>query len=473
MSIRVIGGAQRHGESSCHHVPIWEECYLEVHPDDRRQLTMKIELIAPSLRDPRAIGSKDFRIPQMALALLAGLTPADIDVSITDELLQPIDFDKEANLVGVTVNTKTVVRAYEIADEFRSRSVPVVLGGIHPTAVPDEAIQHADAVVIGEAEGLWTRVLQDCKNGRLSKFYHSNEFPSLENSPLPRRELFQKDKYFTVNTVQTSRGCPYACHFCSVSILYGKGVRLRPVDDVIAEIKTLKGRKLFFVDDNIVGRPEYAKQLFTRLIPLKKMWIGQASVTVANNPEILKLLHKSGCQGLFVGFETTSVDSLKEVGKSQNINNDYIDTIKKLHDNGMLVMGSFIVGFDGDDKSCFEKQLDFAIRSKINIANFCLLMPYPGTILYERMKEEKRLIDDKWWLKYRANDVVFRPKLMTRDELYQGWVWTIKEFSKLRPTLKRCTQGIGKRSLLWNIFNWKINMGYRGGAYVPLDKTNP
>ena len=191
--------------------------------------------------------------------------------------------------MGITVNTKTVVRAYEVADEFRSRNVPVVLGGIHPTAVPAEASQHADAVVIGEAEGVWTQVLQDCRNGRLETFYGSG-LPSLENFPFPRRELFQRDKYFTVNTVQTSRGCPYACHFCSVSILYGRGVRLRPVDEVIAEIKTLKGRRLFFVDDNIVGRPEYAKELLTKLIPLKKMWIGQASVTVANDMEVLKLL---------------------------------------------------------------------------------------------------------------------------------------------------------------------------------------
>jgi len=440
---------------------------------DKKGLTMKIELISPSLRDRRNIG-KVFYLPQMALALLASLTPPDIDISITDELVQPIDFDKEADLVGITVNTETAVRAYEVADEFRSRGVPVVLGGIHPKVAQNEAIQHANALVLGEAEGIWTQLLEDFRNGSLKTFYRSDMFPSLENSPPPRREIFQRNKYDTINLVQTSRGCPYACHFCSVSTLYGEGVRLRSVDDVIAEIKTLKGNKLFFVDDNIVGRTGYAKQLFTRLIPLKMKWVGQASVTVANKEEMLKLLHKSGCQGLFVGFETTSIDSLKQVGKIQNVNNNYFESIKKLHDNGILLLGSFIVGFDSDDKSCFERLLEFAVKSKIDIVNLCILTPYPGTALYEKMKEEKRLIDDKWWLKYDANDVVYKPKLMTREELCQGWIWTIRELYKLCPTLRRCIGGSGRRSLFGNILNWKVNMGFRMNAYaVPEESINP
>jgi radical SAM superfamily enzyme YgiQ (UPF0313 family) len=407
----------------------------------------------------------------MALALLAGITPAGIDISITDELVGPIDFDREVDLVGITVNTKTAVRAYEIADEFRNRSVPVVLGGIHPTTVPHEAIQHADALVIGEAESVWMQVLEDCKDGKLNTFYRSDKFPNFGNSPLPRRDIFQGDKYDTINLVQTSRGCPYACHFCSISALYGKGIRLRPVDDVIAEIETLKGNELFFVDDNIAGKPERAKQLFARLVPLKKKWIGQASVAIANEEEIPRLLHKSGCQGLFIGFETTTVDSLKEVGKKQNLQNNYSETIKRLHDNGISIVGSFILGFDSEDKSCFQRLLDFAVRSKIDVADFSVLTPYPGTVLYKRMKEEKRLIYDEWWLKYEGNDVVYRPKLMTREELHEGWLWTIKEFYKLRPILKRCIQGVSRRSFLGNILNWRVNMGYRGVAYAMAEES--
>ncbi len=439
----------------------------------KRKLTMKIKLISPSRRDPRNIGNA-FHIPQLSLALLAEMTPTDIDISIIDELIQPIDFDEKADLVGITVSSKTVVRAYEIADEFRSRGVNVVLGGIHPTVASHEAIQHAESLVIGEAEGVWMQVLEDCKKGRLNKFYRSKKFHNLKNCPIPRREFFQRDKYITINLIQTSRGCPFTCHFCSVSSIHGNGLRLRPVDEVIAEIKTLHGDELFFLDDNIVGRTEYAKQLFTQLIPFKKKWVGQASVTVVNNEEILKLLHKSGCLGLLIGFETTSADSLKEIGKNQNVVNNYYETIKKLHDYGISVEGSFIFGFDNHDKSCFEKLLDFAVRSKIDIAQFNILMPYPGTNLYERMKEQNRLIDDKWWLRSESDNVVYRPKLMTREELYQGWNWVAKEFYKLNPMLQRLINGVGRRSLFCNFLAWKVNMGYRQSVYALPEKSfNP
>ncbi len=426
---------------------------------------MKIELISPLMKSPRNIGEA-FHLPQMSLALLASLTPPEIDVSITDELVQPIDFDKEADLVGITVNTKTARRAYEIADQFRSRSVPVVLGGIHPKVARHEAVQHANAIVLGEAEGKWMRLLEDFKNGGLKTVYRSDTFPGLELSPFPRRELFQSDQYDTVNLVQTSRGCPYACHFCSVSSLYGKGVRLRPVDNVIAEIKILKGNKLFFVDDNIAGRPGYAKQLFTRLIPLRKKWIGQASITVANKKEMLQLLHKSGCEGLFVGFETDSIDSLKEIGKHQNINTNYFESIKKLHDNGILILGAFIVGFDSDDKSCFEKLLEFVVTSKIDVVDISVLTPYPGTVLYERLKAQKRLINDKWWLKYYADEVVYKPKLMTREELFQGRISTLREIYKMGPTVKRWIRSFSRHSLSGIIINWRGNMGYRMHAHA-------
>lgn len=426
--------------------------------------SMKIDLISPCLKEPGK-GVTAFPFPPLGLALLAAMTPADTDISITDDLIQPIDFDTEADLVGITVSTKTAVRAYEIADEFQRRNVPVVLGGIHPTVAPQETVQHADAVVIGEAEGVWKQLLDDCKSSRLKRIYHSDKFPVLDNSPLPRRELFQKDRYMTINAVQTSRGCPFSCNFCSVATIYGRSVRLRPVDEVIGEIKTLEGDDLFFIDDNIVGKPEYAKQLFTRLIPLKKRWLGQASVTVANDPEVLKLLRKSGCLGLFMGFETTSVESLNEIGKKQNVDNNYFETVRKLHDNGISVVGSFIIGLDSDDKYCFERLLNFSVKSKVDVADFHIVTPYPGTVLYERLKEDKRLIDNKWWLKYDATDVVYWPKLMSREELREGWIRTIKEFYKFRPMLKRCIEIFGKRSLLGNILSWKINMGYRSAAY--------
>jgi radical SAM superfamily enzyme YgiQ (UPF0313 family) len=413
--------------------------------------------------------TETFRLPQMALAVLAAMTPSGIDISITDELVEPISFDAEVDLVGITVNTKTARRAYEIADLFRSRAVPVVLGGIHPKMAPDEAIQHANSIVLGEAEGIWTQLLEDFRSGSLRTVYRNDVPPGLEDSPRPKRDLFQANKYDTLNLIQTSRGCPYSCDFCAVSAFYGDKVRLRSVDNVIAEINCLHGDDLFLVDDNIVGKMGHAQQLLTELVPLKKRWVGQAAVTVANNKQILKLLYRSGCQGLCVGFETTSARGLKEVSKIQNLNSDYIDCIRKLHDNGISILGSFIVGFDTDDKSCFENILEFALKSKIDVVDVYLLAPYPGTPVYKKMKREKRLMDDNWWLKYNDNDVVFRPKLLTREELYEGWVWTMRELYKLSPILQRYLVGVGRRSLFSNILNFKVNMSFRAKAYaMPL-----
>ncbi len=433
---------------------------------------MKIELISPSLQGPRNLGV-DFHFPQMALAVLASLTPADIEVSIIDELVQPIDFDEEVDLVGITVNTKTAMRAYAIADEFRHRNIPVALGGIHPNVARGEAIQYADTLVLGEAEGNWERLLKDLRNGNLKRSYYSTSLPSLENCPIPRRELLQRDQYDTINLVQTSRGCPYKCHFCSVSSLYGKSVRVRPVVDVIAEIKTLDGDDILFVDDNLIGKTTYAKELLNRLAPLKKKWIGQAAVTVVNRKEVLKALQKSGCAGLFVGFETNSSANLNEVGKIQNINSDYFEAVKKLHDHGMAILGSFIVGFDSDDKSCFEGLLEFVAKSEIDVVDVTVLTPYPGTVLYERMKAQKRLIDNHWWLKYDTSDVVFKPKRMTRAELYQGRVWVLKELHKLGPLLKRWLGGLSRRSLFGNYISLKANLGFRKNANaLPRDSSD-
>ena len=316
-------------------------------------------------------------------------------------------------------------------------------------------------------------MLKDFRNKNLKRYYRSASLPSLENIPIAKRELLQRDQYDTINLVQTSRGCPYKCHFCSVSSLYGKGVRVRPVVEVITEIETLAGDDILFVDDNLVGKKAYANELLNRLAPLKKKWIGQAAVTVVNQKEVLKLLQKSGCAGLFVGFETNSSAKLNEVGKFQNINSDYFLAVQKLHEHGIAILGSFIVGFDSDDQACFEGLLEFVVKSKIDVVDVTVLTPYPGTILYERMKAQKRLIDDHWWLKYDASDVVFKPKRMTRAELYQGRVWVLKELYKLSPLLKRWLGGISRRSFFGNYISLIANFGFRKNANaLPLDSCD-
>lgn len=407
---------------------------------------------------------KSFKLPQMSLPLLASLTPPDIEVSIKDELVDSIDFEAEVDLVGITVNTQTAKRAYEIADTYRSRGIPVVLGGIHPKVAQEEALQHADALVIGEAEGLWPQVLEDHGNGRLKKAYFSEFYPSLDNCPIPRRALLREDRYETVNLVQTSRGCPYKCQFCSVSTMYGDGVRLRSLENLFSEIKTLDGDTLFFVDDNIAGRTDYAVRMLKSLTPFKKKWIGQSSVTIANSERIVRLLQDSGCQGLFVGFESTSIDCLLEVGKMQNIRQDYFTCINRLHDNGIPILGSFIVGFDNDDQFCFEKLLEFVYKAKIEVADISTLTPYPGTLLFGKLKGEGRLVDDRWWLRYNSNDVVYQPKLMSREQLRDGRISALRELYRLYPIARRCAQGWSRRSLFANSITWKANIGYRAST---------
>ncbi|NIM49165.1 MAG: radical SAM protein [Gemmatimonadales bacterium] len=421
---------------------------------------MRIVLVAPCVKDPARRGA-GIRLPQMGLALLAGMTPKQIDVAIMDDLPEPIDLNGNADLVGITASTKTAVRAYEIADELRGRGVRVILGGIHATVAPHEAIEHADSVVVGEAEDVWAQVLEDCRNGRLRKLYRSGGLSTLENAPTPRRDLFERTNYDTVNVVQATRGCPFSCHFCSVSAIYGKGLRLRPIDDVVAEINALDGDELFLADDNIVGRSDYAKQLLRRMIPLRKQWLGQATVKVARDPALLELLQQSGCMGLCLGFETPSIAGLREIGKRHNEVSCYAETVRKLHDKGVSIVGSFIVGLDSDDDSCFETLLEFALRSKIDAADVHILTPYPGTVLYQRLKQQGRLLDNKWWLTYDPSEVVYLPRLMTREQLRDGWRWTRREFYKLRPTLTRCIEGSGRRSVLGNVVTWKVNMAYR------------
>ena len=430
---------------------------------------MRAQLISPFLEYKTGY-PQIYRFTNTGLALLAAMTPPDIEMSIIDEMYDTVDFDRKVDLVGIAVTSKTVARAYQMADQFRSRGVAVVLGGIHPTILPGEAIQHADAVVIGEAEDVWGKVLKDIKNGRLSQFYQADHFHSLVNLPIARRELFKSHRYDFVNLIQASRGCPYACHFCSISKIYEKGVRSRPVNEIIEEIKTLHGDQLFFIDDNIVGRPEHTEKLLTRLASLKKKWIAQASVTVAHNDKLLRLLQNSGCQGLFIGFETTSAEGLKEANKKWNMNRDYFEIINKLHEHGISLVGSFIVGFDSDDKSCFDRVLDFAIKSKMEAADFGVLTPYPGTVLYERLKKEQRLIHDHWWLKYKSEDIVYIPKQMTREELYEGWISMMREYYTIPSTFRRCSTGIKRRSLFANALNYKVNMGYRRNAYAMPDE---
>ncbi len=373
----------------------------------------------------------------MSLPYVAALVPPDINVSIVDENVREVDFEKEVDLVGISVLTVAAPRAYQIAEEFRKRGTPVVMGGIHPTVLPEEASQHADAIVVGEAEGVWPQLLMDFQAGSLKKMYKRSSFCSMNGMPHPRWDLMNRNAYLTTSAVQATRGCPYDCSFCSVSSVFGPKYRCRPVQEVVDEIATLDGMLLGFVDADIAGNPSYAKELFRALAPLKKIWAGDAGMRVANDDELLRLAARSGCKGLFVGFESLSPQSLQEAGKSQNTVERYKDTIKKIKDHGISVLAGFVFGFDTDDESVFERTVEFAIESKILYADFNILCPYPGTRFYQRMLQEDRLIETDWSRFYGMYNVTFRPKQMSVEALREGCLWAWKEFYSSRSILRR------------------------------------
>lgn len=396
---------------------------------------MKIELISPAIEE-------NAPVPNLALPILASLTPPEVEISFTDDLLVPIDLEKglkEADLVGITVLTKTALRAYRIADAYRKRGIPVVLGGIHPSALPEEAKEHADAVVIGEAEEIWPRLIEDVRKDDLKPFYKQEGFVTPSKIPRPRREILPRRGYFPLDVVQFSRGCPYRCEFCSVRKFFGDSYRFRPVADVLEEIKSLTRRLVMFNDDNILGNLSYSKELFNALIPLKKKWIGETSLRGLKDSDNIKLLADSGCIGLLIGFESLSKSNLNLSMKFQNDPAEYREIIDMLHRHGITIWGSFIFGFDEDQPDIFEETVSFAIRTKLFAATFAILTPYPETPFYHRIKGEGRLLHDRWWLLKNpdASAPYFVPKKMSGAELREHWKQAWREFYSYRSIWKR------------------------------------
>ncbi len=322
----------------------------------------KLLLIAPTAA--RSLMGRDFlyRLPPIGLMKVAALTPPEWRTSIADEKIQELDLDQEADLVGITAMTPTAKRAYQIADHFRQRGIKVVMGGMHISKMPEEALQHCDSVVIGEAEELWPRLLADAGSGALQRTYsHNGDYPALTGLPHLDWESMRSKNYLSVHFSETTRGCPHDCEFCSVTSAFGGRFRNRPLEEVEAELRALRSfeglltlkRCVFFVDDNIVSNRAYAREFFSRIADLNLNWFGQASVNIVRDPEMLQLAKRSGCRALFIGFETISDECLAGVGKKFNHPKDYLEVVKKIHDHGIGIDGSFVFGFDEDTRGCF------------------------------------------------------------------------------------------------------------------------
>jgi radical SAM superfamily enzyme YgiQ (UPF0313 family) len=298
----------------------------------------------------------------------------------------------------------------------------VVMGGVHASALPEEAAEHCDSVVIGEGENMWPRVLEDFMNGQLEKFYKNSRFVDVNAIPFARRDLLVKDQYITTNIIQASRGCPYKCEFCSVSEMFGTRTRLRSIARVIEEIKGMDDKALIFADDNLAINTDYSRELFTQMIPLKKVWTGEASWTIADHPDLLDIMKQSGCVGLLIGFESIRPqDNVRKMSNQKTMKELYVEAIKKIHDKGLIVFGTFIFGFDNDDERVFGETMEFINRADIEYVSVAPLVPYPGTPLYRRLLNENRVIVKDWRnYIYNPPGICFEPRNLTRSQIREN-----------------------------------------------------
>jgi radical SAM superfamily enzyme YgiQ (UPF0313 family) len=420
---------------------------------------MKILLVSPCLQSEKR--PNQFAIPQLTLSLIAGMTPSEHDVEICEEEYgDVVDFGGNYDLIGISIMSQTCHRGYEIANEFKKRGKFVVFGGIHASAMPEEALLYGDAVVIGEAEGLWEEVLTDAANNRLRSFYKLSKVPDLQNHVFPRRDLIKcSSGKFRVAPVETTRGCPYNCDFCTVSRFFGTIQRHKPVRDIILDAGSCPQKILLFIDDNIAFRRKFALELFEELIPLKKKWIGQASIGISKDKELMNMAYKSGCRGLLIGFESMSDTGIGTYRKTLKTLDENVLAVKKLRDNGILVMASLIFGLDSDTEDIFDLGYEFLSKSKSAFFQACLMTPYPGTLVFENLKREGRILTDDW-SKFDTKRVVISPKNMSPERLRKGYDDIRKATYSYNSILKRSLPYL-MIGPVESLFYFSLNIGAR------------
>jgi radical SAM superfamily enzyme YgiQ (UPF0313 family) len=421
---------------------------------------MKLLLIVPAMEEDKKkrVKGKAFRLPQISLGILAALTPKDVSLTYVDENIEDIDYECGADLVAITVMTATAPRAYEISQNFKNRGAKVILGGIHPSILPYEALRYADSVVIGEAEYVWPKVIEDFKRKELQPIYYGVRVKSEDIIP-PEREIFKDKGYFFTSILQATRGCPYECDFCSVSLFFGRSFRTRDIKAIVKEIEKLNHPLIGFLDDNLMGNKVFAKKLFYELIPLKIRWLSQASLTIADDLELLRLAKRSGCSGLFIGIESIKESGLKEINKKYQKAKQLLEKIKTIQEEGILIEGSFIFGLDSDTPDIFDETLEFVFKSKMALASFSILTPYPGTKLQKRLQEENRIITYDWRL-YDCGHAVFKPKNMSVERLQEGLDYCWYQFYSYKNIFKRVFS-LGYRLPLLGIPLLIINLSYK------------
>ena len=396
---------------------------------------MKIVFIHPHLAEMRAGDA----MQPLAFGVLAAKTPPDIEVALFDDRVETVDYDADADLVALSVQTFTAKRSYRIAARFRERGIPVVLGGCHPTLLPEEAGLHADSVVVGDAEAVWPSLLADAATGGLRKIYRGDNTTPMADL-IPDRRIFRGKRYSRLVPVQFGRGCRYSCDFCSIHSIYGNTLRHRDIDELVEELAGIEGKLIFFVDDNLFMSQRDTGILLDAIAPLRKRWVAQISVDSAWDDDLLESMRKSGCTAVFVGFESLEEKNLRQMKKTGNLKaGSYSEAVKRFRDRGIMVVGAFLFGYDFDTTDTIRRALDFSLEQKLCLAHFNPLFPTPGTPLYDRLAAEKRLRFDRWWLsdEYRYGDALFEPARMTADELTGGCLEARKQFNTYSAYLKR------------------------------------
>ena len=390
----------------------------------------------------------------LAIPTIAALTPKEHELIVLDENIETIDYSIDVDLVGISVRTMYANRAYAISDSFRKKGVTTVLGGIHPSMCPDEALKYCDAVVIGEAENIWSKLLNDFQNGQLKEKYLQEFHIDLKDSPLPNRHDLSSSQYL-FDIVQTTKGCPFHCEFCSVHAFDGQKIRTKTVEQVILEIQAIKQSKetfkkkktIFFADDNILSNKSFAYKLFEALRGENINWMCQASINISREDELLKLMSESGCGSIFIGFESISSNNLTIMDKGINRKYDFVKAIQKIQSYGILVHGSFIVGYEFDTLESFDELIGFIDQTQLLMPLINILTPFPGTQLFNRLEKEGKILTKNWQL-YDTKHVVFQPTNMSIEELALGYAKVVKSVYSFESILK-------KLNAYWKVDFWK------------------